>query len=787
MMRAMTTAPDDQTPSAGRSFTTIGVVGLGTMGAGIAEVFARHGYTVIGAEKDDDGVERGRQHLTNSTGRAVAREKLTEAEQGELLGRITYTTSLKDLSAADFVIEAVVESMETKKAIFRELDEVVAPEAVLATNTSSLSVTELSTATSAPGRVVGVHFFNPAPVQDLVEVVRTVVTDPAVLSDVQDLLGSLGKSPVVCGDKAGFIANTLLFGYLNHAASMFEGRYASREDIDAAMRFGCGYPMGPLALLDLIGLDTAYEILETMYRQGRDRLHAPAPILKQMVTAGLLGRKAGRGFYTYEGPDSSTIVADDKSPSADDQPELRHDVRTVGVVGTGTMAAGIVEVFAKSGYDVLYVGRSPEKVDGVVRAITKNFDKQIQRGRATEEAKAEVLARVSGTTALEDLAEVDIVVEAIAEDLAIKKTLFSNLDDICKPGTILATTTSSLPIIECARATSRAHDVIGMHFFNPAPVMKLVEVVSTVSTSDEVTESTLALCRSIGKIAVSCGDRAGFIVNALLFPYLNDAVKMLEAHYATADDIDLAMKQGCALPMGPFELLDVVGNDVSLAIQRELYLEFREPGFAPAPAARAPGHRRLHGPQERARVPRLLAALVEAELVALGVGHDDVTGRHRGSGLVPLDPRGAEGDQSLGLGLEGRHPLVASKAGGGAKVEVHPVLGRLRLGHLLEEDARTSSGRVDHGGRRVPPVLGHADLAQEVAPQCDHVLPVARLPARRRLDDVAQGLGPEACQSGRVAGVDGDLHLACRGHDDTLAHPGVACRARDDGAATMSP
>jgi len=420
-------------------------------------------------------------------------------------------------------------------------------------------------------------------VQNLVEIIKTVVTEPQVLEDVTGLVEQLGKNPVVCGDKAGFIANTLLFGYLNHAVAMFEGKYASREDIDAAMRFGCGYPMGPLQLLDLIGLDTAYEILETMYRQGRDRLHAPSPILKQMVTAGMLGRKTGRGFYTYDGPDSPATVADDLTPSADDKPQLQHNVQKVGVVGTGTMASGIVEVFAKAGYDVLFVGRSQDKVDGVHATITKNFDKQIQRGRATEDDKAAVLARVTGTPSLDDLKDVDIVVEAIAEDLAIKTVLFNNLDDICKPGAILATTTSSLPVIELARATDRPQDVIGMHFFNPAPVMKLVEVVSTVMTDEDVTETTRALCDKIGKVAVSCADRAGFIVNALLFPYLNDAVKMLEAHYATADDIDTAMKQGCALPMGPFELLDVVGNDVSLAIQRELYLEFREPGFAPAP------------------------------------------------------------------------------------------------------------------------------------------------------------------------------------------------------------
>ncbi|TGN64895.1 3-hydroxyacyl-CoA dehydrogenase family protein [Nocardioides eburneiflavus] len=576
------------TETATREFTTVGVIGLGTMGAGIAEVFARNGFTVVGVEQNDTGLERGRQHLEHSTGRAVKREKLTQEQADELLGRITLTTDMKELAGADLVVEAVVESLEVKKSIFRALDDIVRPDAVLATNTSSLSVTEISTANAKPGRVVGVHFFNPAPVQNLVEIIRTVVTEPDVLADVQELLRSLGKNPVVCGDKAGFIANTLLFGYLNHAVAMYEGKYASREDIDAAMRFGCGYPMGPLALLDLIGLDTAYEILDTMYKQGRDRLHAPAPILKQYVTAGLLGRKSGRGFYTYEAPDSPVVVADAHTPSADDKPRLQHDIRLVGVVGTGTMASGIVEVFAKAGYDVLFTGRGQDKVDGVVATITKNFDKQIQRGRATEEQKSEVLGRVRGTTSLDDLKDVDIVVEAIAEDLAIKTTLFENLDEICTggrggAGAILATTTSSLPIISMARVTKRPQDVIGMHFFNPAAIMKLVEVVSTVATDEAVTETVLALCDQVGKVAVKCGDRSGFIVNALLFPYLNDAVKMLEAHYATADDIDTAMKQGCALPMGPFELLDVVGNDVSLAIQRELYLEFREPGFAPAP------------------------------------------------------------------------------------------------------------------------------------------------------------------------------------------------------------
>jgi 3-hydroxybutyryl-CoA dehydrogenase len=567
-----------------REFRTVGVVGLGTMGAGIVEVFARNGLDVIAVEVDAAAVERGRTHLTTSTTRAVERGKLTAGSAAELLGRITTSTSLTDLADADLVIEAVPESLELKSGVLAALDEVCRPDAVLASNTSSLSVTELAVRTGRPGKVVGMHFFNPAPVQKLVELVRTVVTEQDVVDDLSAFAATLDKVPVVIGDRAGFIANALLFGYLNHAARMFEQRYASREDLDAAMRHGCGYPMGPLALLDLIGLDTSYEILDTMYKQSRNLAHAPAPVLKQMITAGLLGRKAGRGFYTYAGPHSSKVVPDALTPSGTLPPDVAdRPVARVGVVGTGTMASGIVEVLARAGLDVVVRGRSASKVDGAVAGIRKSLEKGVVRGRLTEDERDAALARITATTALEDLAAADLVIEAVVEELDVKRAVFAALDEVCRPGAVLATTTSSLPVIECAVATSRPQDVLGLHFFNPAPAMNLVEVVSTISTAPEVAATGLALCERLGKVAVSCGDRAGFVVNALLFPYLNDAVKMLEAHYATADDIDAAMKTGCALPMGPFELLDVVGLDVSLAIERSLYLEFRESGLAPAP------------------------------------------------------------------------------------------------------------------------------------------------------------------------------------------------------------
>jgi len=570
----------------GREFGTVGVVGLGTMGAGIVEVFARNGLDVIGVEATQSALEHGRGHVRGSTDRAVARGKLTAEEQTALLERISFTTDTADLADVDLVVEAIPERIELKRAVFETLDKVCRPDAVLATNTSSLSVTDISVATTRPNRVVGMHFFNPAPVLKLVEVVQTVVTEQSVVDDVVSFAQRLGKIPVVIGDKAGFIANALLFGYLNHAVSMYESRYATREDIDAAMKLGCGLPMGPLALLDLIGLDTAYEILDTMYKQGRDRLHAPTPLIKQMVTAGFRGRKSGRGFYTYDAPDSPVVVPDGPfghraAPLT--EPATARPVTRIGVVGSGTMATGITEVLARSGYDVTYVARGETKVARARGVIERSLDKGVLRGKLTEAEHAETMARIVGSSRLDDLSDVDLVIEAVVEELSVKAALFATFDEICKPGAVLASTTSSLPVIELAAATNRPQDVVGMHWFNPAPVMRLVEVVGTVSTAPEVIATAKEVAGRGGKHAVECGDRAGFIVNALLFPYLNDAVKMLEAHYATVEDIDNAMKVGCGYPMGPFELLDVIGLDVALAIERSLYLEFRERGYAPTP------------------------------------------------------------------------------------------------------------------------------------------------------------------------------------------------------------
>ncbi|WP_406253273.1 3-hydroxybutyryl-CoA dehydrogenase [Streptomyces atratus] len=563
--------------------STIAVVGLGTMGTGIAEVLARAGHEVIGIDISDEAARQAVAALEASTARAVRRERITEEERGDVLARFRTFADLRAAAEAELVIEVVPESYEIKQQVFRELDGIVSPTAILATGTNALSVTRLAAESLRPERVLGLHFFNPAPAMKLVEVVSSVLTAPPAVEAVTALARSLGKEPVAVGDRPGFVADGLLFGYLNQAAAMYEANYASRDDIDAAMKLGCGLPMGPLALLDLIGIDTARTVLEAMYAESHDRLHAPAPVLRQLSEAGLTGRKSGRGFYTYEEAGSQTVVPDASAPGDGGSAVAGRTVRSVGVAGSGTMASGIAEVFAKAGYDVVLAARGQEKADTAKGRIAKSLERSVAKGRLTAEARDGALARITAAGSLDAFADVDLAVEAVAEDLAVKQQLFGTLDKVCKPGAVLATTTSSLPVVAIARATARPQDVIGMHFFNPAPAMKLVEVVRTVLTADDVHATVREVCGRVRKHPVDCGDRAGFIVNALLFPYLNNAIKMVGEHYATLDDIDAAMKLGGGYPMGPFELLDVVGLDVSLAIEKVLHGEFRDPGLAPAP------------------------------------------------------------------------------------------------------------------------------------------------------------------------------------------------------------
>ncbi len=283
------------------SITRVGIVGSGIMGAGIAEVAAAAGHEVVLRSRSRQGADAAMAGLAKSLAKQVEKGKRTEAEAAEISGRVRATAHLGDLVDVDLVIESVVEDLAVKKELFAELDSVCKPETILATNTSTLPVVEMAMATGRPDLVCGVHFFNPAPAMALVEIVRPVTAADATVEAARAFATACGKDPVEVKDQAGFIVNALLFPYLNNAVRLYEQGVASKEGIDAAMKGGCGFPMGPFALLDLVGLDTSLAILDALYDEYRDPNYAAVPLLRRLVSSGQLGRKTKKGFYDYGG------------------------------------------------------------------------------------------------------------------------------------------------------------------------------------------------------------------------------------------------------------------------------------------------------------------------------------------------------------------------------------------------------------------------------------------------------------------------------------------------------
>jgi 3-hydroxybutyryl-CoA dehydrogenase len=280
---------------------SVGVIGCGLMGSGITEVVARAGQNAVVLETSDELVERGRQRIETSTLRAVERGRLDAEDREAVLGRISMTTDVQDLADVDLVIEAATEDHDTKVGMFRRLDEVTKPEVILASNTSSIPIADLGAATSRPDKVLGMHFFNPVPAMGLIELVRAISTSDDTMAFGRAYGVVLGKTTVESRDRAGFIVNALLIPYLNGAIRMLEDGFATREDIDTAVHLGLNHPMGPLRLIDLIGLDTHMFIANVLFEEFKEPTFAPPPLLRRMVTAGRLGRKVGRGFYDYEG------------------------------------------------------------------------------------------------------------------------------------------------------------------------------------------------------------------------------------------------------------------------------------------------------------------------------------------------------------------------------------------------------------------------------------------------------------------------------------------------------
>ena len=277
----------------------VGVIGSGTMGAGIAQLLAQHGHEVVLNARRETSIERGIGAVDKQLSRALQRERITQEDKDQTMGRISGTTVLEDLKDCDLIIEAAAEEIESKKELFKKLDEMLADDVILATNTSSLSITEIASATNRPGKVVGMHFFNPVPLMKLVEIIGGVATDEATLDYVTQLASDLGKTPVRVDEAPGFVVNRILIPMINEGVSILADGVSSAEDIDAAMKLGANHPMGPLELADLIGLDVCLNIMDVLYTEFQDSKYRAHPLLRKMVRGGKLGRKTKAGFYNY--------------------------------------------------------------------------------------------------------------------------------------------------------------------------------------------------------------------------------------------------------------------------------------------------------------------------------------------------------------------------------------------------------------------------------------------------------------------------------------------------------
>ncbi|WFE97552.1 3-hydroxyacyl-CoA dehydrogenase NAD-binding domain-containing protein [Micromonospora sp. WMMD987] len=351
--------------------------------------------------------------------------------------------------------------------------------------------------------------------------------------------------------------HVLLLRYLNRAAILCGQDYVTGSDIDTAMRLGCGLTAGPLAMVDDIGRDRVLELMAAA-------AVPPAP---------LLTTRAWPGRPDRDSPRSGRPAAP--------EPVAAAVPSSVGIVGSGTMAVGIAQALVVHGLRTTLVARRDERAETARRGVAAALDKAVARGRVAPATAAEAAGRLRTSVALDDLADCDLVVEAVVEEEDAKRAVFAALDRVCRPGTVLATTTSSLSVADCAAATGRPADVVGMHFFNPASVMRLVEVGHTPHTAPRTTGVARALARHLGKVPVCCPDRSGFIVNYLLFPYLNDAVGMVERGEAGVAELDREMEEAHGFPLGPFALLDTIGLDVSLAILRRLHQQFGDPATRP--------------------------------------------------------------------------------------------------------------------------------------------------------------------------------------------------------------
>ncbi|MGN6361887.1 MAG: 3-hydroxyacyl-CoA dehydrogenase NAD-binding domain-containing protein [Thermomicrobiales bacterium] len=533
------------------------VVGAGTMGAGIAQVAAGAGFAVVLYDVTEELAQRGVERIRAGFERGVSRGRLTEEELVAALERITTTTVLDDLAEAQFVIEAAPEDLTLKRGLFADLDRICPAETVLASNTSSLSITALAAATARPARVVGMHFFNPAPVLPLVEVIPGQATAPAVADQALELARRLGKTPVRARDTPGFIVNRVARPFTGEALRIAGEGIATPATIDRAMR-ATGFRMGPFELMDLVGIDVNFAVHHAIYEQTfHEPRYRPHQLQARMVAAGALGRKAGQGFYRY---DNGQLVPDELTdPFATVAPRDRP--ANVLVAGEGPAAEELALALQALGQQVTtYSSEASATVEGA----------GIPRARRLRDV----------------LLTTTIAFEATLGPHDLKRAYWFELDETLPPRIPLLSLAFGQGVTELGSWSARPERVAGYGYVGPFAEAPLIELGRGARTSDEALQSAAAFFRGLGKAVVLAGDPPGQIVSRILSCLVNEAAFALDEGVAPPADIDTATRLGLNYPRGPIEWSEHIGLDRVVTILDGLRTYYGEERYRVAPALR---------------------------------------------------------------------------------------------------------------------------------------------------------------------------------------------------------
>ena len=563
-------------PSTSTAPSIVGIVGLGSVGGPLASLVRRAGNRrLIGVDTDPDALARIDRRMKSES---------SESSESSVGNQDQYvlTDDPAALADADIIIEALPENIDAKVELLRYLDRLCSHRTVLVSASADISLLRLAVAGGRPDRTVGLRLLTPPRAGSVVEPVHTAMSGDEAHTDLDDLIVDCGLTPVEIGSRPAAYATALVHAYLNRAVNLIEQGYADHIAIDQALRLGCGLPLGPLAALDEAGLDSVHAALSEAHPAPGDDPSGPARLLTAMVDSGAVGRKSGQGFYRYEDSGAaSSVHSTSQAPVGGDGDRPGPAVRRVGIVGSGTMARGVAEVFSLAGIPTVLTARSQQKAESAAEGVAASMAKAVRRGRISPDQRAAAQSLLEVGADWATLADCDLVVETVVEDPDAKRAVFERLGRTCQPGAVMASTTSSLSVAELAEASGRPADVLGLHFFNPAPVMRLVELARTDATGDSTVERATAFCQGLGKTVVPCRDRTGYIVNYLLFGYLADAIRLLDRPDVDIEELDDAITRGFGYPMGPFALLDTIGLDVSVAILRRLHSAFPGPVFEP--------------------------------------------------------------------------------------------------------------------------------------------------------------------------------------------------------------